>query len=68
MKHLEKYEDFAYHSELEENFEDDEFLNKERKKKKPTSDELEQEKCFRCQKPGRKPYYPDTMRIIPGFA
>jgi hypothetical protein len=66
MKHLEKFEDFAYHSEIDEDFEDDEFMNDERKKKQ-TKDELEQQKCFKCQKPGRKPSYPNTMRITPGF-
>ena len=57
MKHLEKYEDFAYHSEM---FEED-----MRKKRKDDEEELIQmHKCQKCISK-KKPMYFLTTREIP---
>jgi hypothetical protein len=57
MRHLEKYEDFAYHSEM---FEED-----MKKKRKDDEEELIQKnKCQKCTSQ-RKPIYVPTTREIP---
>ena len=56
MKHLEKYEDFAYHSEM---FEED-----MRKKRKDDEEELIQmHKCQKCISKKKLMYFPTTREI-----
>ena len=78
MKHLEKYEDFGYHSELDEDKErsmqdkrEDEKFNPRRIDNKKKADP-EMSKCFKCNKNTR---LKDTsvlgkskgIAIVPGF-
>lgn len=71
MKHLTNFEEFGYHSDIEEDkahekFADDEFANKEFQKSKKRGDEseLDKERCYKCKKQG-KPDYSPTTRAIP---
>lgn len=58
MKHIERYEDFAYHSELEENI-----LNL-KKRREDNWRVLDTHKCLKC-KIQKKPEYTRTTREIP---
>lgn len=75
MRHLTNFEEFGYHSDIEEDknqteyekkFADDEFANTEFQKSKEHGDEsdLDKERCYKCKKPG-KPDYAPTTRAIP---
>jgi hypothetical protein len=75
MKHLTNFEEFGYHSDIEEDkeqakydekFVDDEFANTEFQKSKEQHDEsdLDKERCFKCETPGKPSYLP-TGRLIP---
>ena len=75
MKHLTNFEEFGYHSDIEEDkeqakydekFADDEFANTEFQKSKEQHDEsdLDKERCFKCENP-EKPSYLPTGRLIP---
>jgi hypothetical protein len=75
MKHITNFEEFGYHSEVEEDkdrekynekFLDDEFLNAEFQKAKKRGDasEVEKERCYKCKKQG-KPEYVQSLSAIP---
>lgn len=53
MKHLEKFEEFSYHSNI---------LERERGKKS-NKREIENYKCMKCS-PQIKPIYPHTLKPI----
>jgi hypothetical protein len=74
MKHITNFEEFGYHSDIEEDkdqkkyaekFADDEFLNAEIQKSKKRGDasEIEKERCYKCKKPGKPEYVPSLSAI-----
>ena len=79
MKHLEKYEDFKYHSDIEEKEDAKKIFNrdkeiKESKKKKKRKEKFnpEMSKCFACMKDDRIRYKPQFgkvpgLGVVPGF-
>jgi hypothetical protein len=75
MKHLTDFDQFGYHSDIEEDkdqekynkkFAEDEFLNQEFQKSKKHGDEsdLDKERCYKCKK-GDKPDYAPNLKAIP---
>ena len=74
MKHITNFEEFGYHSDIEEDkdqekydekFSDDEFLNAEIQKAKKRGDasEIEKERCYKCKKQGKPEYVPTLSAI-----
>ena len=75
MKHITNFEEFGYHSDVEEDkdqemydkkFSEDELLNQEFQKSKEHGDEsdLDKERCYKCKKEG-KPDYAPSLKAIP---
>lgn len=59
MKHLERFEDFAYHSEISEK------TQKKDPPKERNNKEDEIYKCHKCIKRDTKPVYQNTLGEIP---
>lgn len=57
MKHLDKFEDFSYHSEISEK-------NKKKSHIKEPS-EIEKHKCYKCRTDLAKPAYQNLSGEIP---
>ena len=77
MRHITNFDEFGYHSDIEEDkeqekydkkFAEDEFANQEFQKSKEHGDasELDKERCYKCKKPG-KPEYSPTTKAIPSL-